>query len=555
MASSWFDKLTHAQQLEYCSNLKGSKRSKYCDVNTGLPLNRVDLASVKNNSEKEESREAGEGESGAKEHGYYDVKGEHVWAKKSNIKNIGADIEGSSRHKRNEGRDWGSVESMAENKDFTKKELFKLYAINPDEIKEGHESSYWVIKEILSKYPDQQGLNVEEKKEWITKYQTYLEHGKSIADEEKDPFRTAERFLDYLHSQYRALPNDWRNKLNRGLRDFLGNAKRRARQNSGVLGKLYGLLSNEQLLKLRFSKDQAEKAVLEKIGELGGASKFRDVIAGKPFLSTLTGEKIKTDRFSESSVYKDIVMERGGELIFKNVQESTDFLTKEMGLKAIQFGNSLPDNERTEHLLNTSHAFHDLSKALGVEPKFFSFNGELSIGFGSRGVAGSLAHYAPEHNFININRHNGYGSLGHETAHALDYYIAKKISSEKGVFAGSTLSEMRTESLLDKTSLEEEYKKLKVLRQKHLDRVVKEEGYKSCPQSFRTWIRNPKEVFARAFEAYAAKKLKDQGMKNTYLVSKIDHFAWPNEEESLEFEALFDSIFSKIRSETKKNAA
>jgi len=563
---SWFNKLTHAQQVEYCSSLKGSKKSKYCDVKTGLPKSQEELNSlttkgsattpsktsqnpvttlpepsnevaVSDDAESEEKRK----------HHYYDVKSSHVWAKKAEIKNLGQDIEGSSRHKRNEGRDWGTLENMVDNKDFGKKELIKLHAIHPDEVPEGHESSFWVIKEIMAKYPDDNRFKPEEKRFWIESYATHLEEGKKIAEAEKDPFRTADKFIAYLDGATNISFRDVSVSMAQfSLREWVRSVRRNKSSASGPVGKLFALLSQNELPEKRWRADEMEAAVTKKLAAIGAPDKFKEVIGGKPFASTMTGVKAVVDRFDEASVYEKIVMEREGESPFKSTQDCADYLSKTLGIKGVQFGNSLPDSERAEHLVHASSSFHDMADALGVSPEFLSFGGSLSIGFGSRGVAGSMAHYSPAHDFININRHNGYGSLGHEWSHGLDYHIAKAIKKNKPGFSAQSFSSGGSQYLADSTPFEDEYKKLKELTSKHLSRVVKDPKFRSCSNSFKGWIRNPKEVFARAFEMYLAKKMATNGKKNTYLVSKIDHFAWPTDEETSEFESVFDGIISKL---------
>ena len=96
------------------------RKSKYCDIKFNKPLPAPSLDEAKDNSLSEEVPVQ------------QDDKQKLVRTKlnarimilaltmngqkKSNIKNIGEDIEGSARHKRNEDRDWDSVESLLSDK-------------------------------------------------------------------------------------------------------------------------------------------------------------------------------------------------------------------------------------------------------------------------------------------------------------------------------------------------------------------------------------------------------------------------------------------------------
>lgn len=83
--------------------------------------------------------------------------------------------------------------------------------------------------------------------------------------------------------------------------------------------------------------------------------------------------------------------------------------------KAIQFGNSVSDKER-KYILK--ELFLNLDKIKKSFPRI-DFK-ELSLCFGSRGKAGSVAFFSPELNVIQVNR-NRIGSLVHELAHASDF--------------------------------------------------------------------------------------------------------------------------------------
>lgn len=104
--------------------------------------------------------------------------------------------------------------------------------------------------------------------------------------------------------------------------------------------------------------------------------------------------------------------------------DENDF--KELGIKGVEFGASLSDEEAQSLLDECYLAFCDLARVLGIDKKEVSLGGTLSLAFASRGNGGSgPATYDPKHHVINFTREGGAGSLAREWAHALDYYIGQ----------------------------------------------------------------------------------------------------------------------------------
>src|SRR5690606_31146192 len=106
------------------------------------------------------------------------------------------------------------------------------------------------------------------------------------------------------------------------------------------------------------------------------------------------------------------------------------------GFRGTEFGNWLAADERQSVLNMAYDSFMDLSEVLNVSPKTLSLDGELSIGFGSRGQGSKsgVAHYEAGRAVINQTKIKGAGSLAHEWFHAFDNYLAKqdgKITSER----------------------------------------------------------------------------------------------------------------------------
>ncbi|WP_078541243.1 PLxRFG domain-containing protein [Thioclava sp. DLFJ5-1] len=98
------------------------------------------------------------------------------------------------------------------------------------------------------------------------------------------------------------------------------------------------------------------------------------------------------------------------------------------GFRGVEFGNWNNSDER-QHVINQAYdAFLDLAEILKVPPKALSLNGDLAIGFGSRGsgLTGARAHYEPQRAVINMTKIKGAGALAHEWWHAFDHYLSRQ---------------------------------------------------------------------------------------------------------------------------------
>lgn len=104
-----------------------------------------------------------------------------------------------------------------------------------------------------------------------------------------------------------------------------------------------------------------------------------------------------------------------------------DMYLNTFGFAGGEFGNWMSEKDRQASLNFGYDALMDLADALEIEPSDISFDGELSIAFGSRGRAGAVAHYEPLRQVINLTKMKGAGSLAHEWGHALDNILSKKI--------------------------------------------------------------------------------------------------------------------------------
>jgi len=101
---------------------------------------------------------------------------------------------------------------------------------------------------------------------------------------------------------------------------------------------------------------------------------------------------------------------------------------KEFGFRGAEFGNWVPQDERQQILNRAYDSLMDMANVLQVPPKALSLNGELGIGFGSRGqgLGKAKAHYESDRVVINLTRIKGAGSLAHEWFHAFDNYLGRR---------------------------------------------------------------------------------------------------------------------------------
>ena len=118
-----------------------------------------------------------------------------------------------------------------------------------------------------------------------------------------------------------------------------------------------------------------------------------------------------------------------------------DFM-ETFGFRGVEFGEWNNAAER-QHILNQAFdALLDMAEVLNLPPKAISLNGDLALGFGSRGsgLSGARAHYERNYGAINLTKIKGAGSLAHEWWHAVDHYLgrqdgkakSKKITNEAG---------------------------------------------------------------------------------------------------------------------------
>ena len=246
------------------------------------------------------------------------------------------------------------------------------------------------------------------------------------------------------------------------------------------------------------------------------------------------------------------------------------------GLKNVQFGGWVSDDDAREHVKSATAALSDLADVLGIDAKTISLNGRLTLGLGARGKGGrASAHYEGWTKAINLTKWAGGGSLAHEWGHALDNVIAEHGATggaEKyvsdGHAGGQRMGHMQPEvraafgGVMDaiygpKKTRDREYQQ-RVARLNSDARIFGRSSptYAKKYEEFKKWQTDngyhlkfsnyfhdsdafngksargkdpdqgsqgywtrPHELFARAFESYVQDRLESTGRANTYLVN------------------------------------
>lgn len=116
------------------------------------------------------------------------------------------------------------------------------------------------------------------------------------------------------------------------------------------------------------------------------------------------------------------------------------------GFRGVEFGEWLPQDERQIVLNEAYAACRALAEVTGLPERMMSLDGTLAIAFGSRGKGRAMAHYEPDLKVFNLTRMNGAGSMAHEWAHALDYFLSQKQQSLiESAFSGNPKTDQEIE--------------------------------------------------------------------------------------------------------------
>lgn len=137
-----------------------------------------------------------------------------------------------------------------------------------------------------------------------------------------------------------------------------------------------------------------------------------------------------SDNVKETDVRGEENRPRAGQDWRKGQDVTPQMFMDAFRFKGVEFGNWVSDgrnDKERQGMLNAAYdALHDLAAILNIPTQAVSLNGDLGLGFGSRGHGKFAAHYEPDFLVINLTKTRGAGTLAHEWFHALDHYFQRK---------------------------------------------------------------------------------------------------------------------------------
>lgn len=287
----------------------------------------------------------------------------------------------------------------------------------------------------------------------------------------------------------------------------------------------------------------------------------------------------RSDQYWRGSKKPKIIFTPGNSTIRSGLEipssyryDDVRFIENHYGLRGIEFGNWLSQQDRRNYVAGLGIALFDLYHAIGFAAKDLSIKGKITVAFGARGRGAMLAHFEPSTFAINITRYRrpekkdtkkknfdrtdlliasgGVGSYAHEFAHALDYYGGTFVEKDSSgaLSKGQSTRLTPDKKLLNKNSLQGLMEKLlyKILWQKEKKESPYYARLKKSKQTKYFFRRN--EIFARAFEVYVQYKMQTKKYKNIFLAeTKYDQGVYLSLPEMKKLEGDFDQLMNALK--------
>lgn len=515
-----------------------------------------------------------------------DDSSEYDFARTSAIPNVGEDLKGSARHKVNA---WRSLEEAEENgtaaEFVTKAQLFKNEPPNLVVHADDNPLTALTMSIALSKFPAKPGYgskrrralvdeeeNRKDRRQYLEVYRRIKERAEELSGREDNPEQAANQLRASIRSEIERLRKDPLDPGNNTANSLISMHKSLQWGRWSAKSSVYNKLEE-------FAKQIDDNySTLEPADRMERVTDHaKDLIEGKSLNKSFaleSGSKNGAQRFKPADAYVRRAERVGGPDIshqIRSANEATQYMVDSMGMRGVQWGNSVTDDERQHHATMSAEAFADLTDILGLTPADASLDGELGLAIGARGHGTAMAHYEPGSKVINLTRKNGVGSLAHEWGHFFDHHIAGgRVSVDGGDYYSQHTSSTRFErdedgrlkqqdGQLVSTDLSDDeiWKSYAALRKswnssgfrKRLGEAVSQsvrDG--SVSKSKRSYWTSNEEMFARSFERFIQRKLESQGRKNTYLAGVSGHEFWPTDSEVDEMTPHFEAIFEAYRS-------
>ncbi|MCC7334439.1 MAG: hypothetical protein IT422_05065 [Pirellulaceae bacterium] len=315
------------------------------------------------------------------------------------------------------------------------------------------------------------------------------------------------------------------------------------------------------------------------------AGHAKDLIEGHSLNKTFGRAGKSVRRFDPAEVYVKVATRKGGRdlsSVTSDPNKATKHMVGTMGLRGVQWGNTVTDEERKHHAAKAVEALTDLADTLGLHPNDIALEGKLGLAIGARGKGLAAAHYEPGSQVINLTRANGVGTLAHEWGHGFDHMLNGFGLSQQGERKGgdymsedldtheisldkhgrqwkSTTSKPEhmesmgyTVTPRPKSDIRKAYQAWNKAAKPFVDRVKSQlredvKGKLMSDKKAQYWSSH-RELFARAFERHVQHKLREAGNENTYLSGMGgSHPYWPSDEENKQMAPAFDKIFEEYR--------
>lgn len=561
------------------------------DVDGATPKDRL-LSDSKGNDEKtpstefEKAIESGDSPRDAAKKSQKAADSDYEFARASEVGNAGEDLKGSARHKVNEWKGLqdaekdGTAEQLMTRANLLKIEPHNLMATIEDHSSLSHLAAHFAISafpESPGRYPDaydkyktRNGEPLPPKtspealrKQYHDAYMAIKSKAEKLSTEEVDPSKVLKAIAAEAKKQIniaRGLPasatgtatfsaTDPYNPVANGLVSLANRANGNGYKKTDFMNRIHEFAKLSQ----------------EKHGDIPAREHLQfikqsamDVMDGKS-MNKVFGKASKSRAGSivtPSDMYVANATRKGGRdvgAVTKDPKKAVKHLVDEFGMRGVQWGNSVTDDERSHHAAKTVEALTDLADVTGLHPKDIAIDGKLGLAIGARGRGGASAHYEPESKVINLTRKNGAGTIAHEWGHAFDHWLADHRSgdymSERNHLTGTSGESGMGAAFKSWKSASAEYKNRLhgALRQAVREKLVSQKKAEEYWNSGR-------EVFARAFERYVSMKLKNDDRENTYLSGFSDSLGnetfaslWPNDSETKAMTPAFDKIFEEYR--------
>jgi hypothetical protein len=511
---------------------------------------------------------------------------DYEFARASDVRNAGEDLKGSARHKVNR---WKNLEDAEKNGTaaelITRDQLLKNEPHNLFVHADRNPLTALAMHYTLKAFPAKPGTGKrgdfeKDRKQYLEAYQSVKEKAEELAKtrDSGDVVKAIGEMQSHVFglikqlrgqksddSIGRATATDMYNQTANDLVDLHKSLATNWRANkTGVAGRT----------------NEFGKAAKERYGDLSVeniAEHAKDVMDGKSLNVTFGREKKSSDRFDPSEMYVKIATRTGGRdlsSVTSDANKATKHMVESMGLRGVQWGNSVTDDERKHHAAKAVEALTDLADALGLHPKDIALDGNLGLAIGARGRGGAVAHYEPDTHVVNLTRASGVGSLAHEWGHGFDHALNDYNNSrfmsddtdthtikQKGgrINWESTTSDPEHMTSMGYIATE---RSKSGIRKAMADLASAQKDYRSRLYKFvddnvsgrkqQAYWKSEKEIFARTFERYVQHKLESEGKKNTYLAGietkghKFDGF-WPTDDEVKAMAPAFDNLFEEYR--------